>query len=60
MDDNEKKTGSFWLGVGLVGCGIVDAAFNPFAYMTAPQFIGSGATMIAISLGKPPKKDDKY
>lgn len=57
MDDNRRKNGSFWLGVGLIGCGIADAAVNPFAFMSAPELIGSGIAMIAISTGGKPKGD---
>ncbi len=58
MDNNTRKDGSFLMGVGLIGCGIADAAFDPFAFITAPKLIGSGIAMIAISTGKKPKEDD--
>lgn len=51
MDEDHFKTGAFLGGCGLVICGIADAAINPFAFMTAPELIGSGIAMIGISLG---------
>ncbi len=51
MNKKRMQTGSFIMGTGLIGCGIADAAFNPFAFITAPKLIGSGISLIAISLG---------
>lgn len=56
MKDKDIKNGSFWIGVALIGCGLVDAAFDPFAFITAPKLIGSGIAMIAVSRGKDPKE----
>jgi len=44
------KTGSFFLGSGLIVLGVVDAATNPFAFVTAPELFGAGATLIGISV----------
>ena len=58
MSDDGKKNGAFWAGIGLIGCGLADAAFNPFAFITAPKLIGSGIALVAISQGKKPEGDD--
>ena len=53
-----KNTTTFLSGLGLFALGIADAAINPFAFATAPQFWTAGASLIALSLGmKSDKKD---
>lgn len=51
-----KNTVTFLGGLGLIALGVADAAFNPFAFATMPQFITGGIGMIGLSLGI---KDDK-
>jgi len=51
---NERN---FWVGVGLVVLGIVDAAFDPFAFATAPVFFTAGVGLMIGSQSKPKSKD---
>jgi hypothetical protein len=46
-----KNTLTFASGLGLIALGVVDAAVNPFAFATAPQFWIAGGAMVATSLG---------
>lgn len=52
-----RENGAFWAGVGLIGCGVADAAMNPFDFATATELIGSGITLIGISVGLSPDQD---
>ena len=58
MSDENRKKGAFWMGVGLVGCGVVDAAVDPFAFITAPKLIFSGIALISVSVGMNPELDN--
>lgn len=52
MRNEQRKSYAFLMGLGLIACGVADAALNPFAFATAPQFFTAGAASIAISIGK--------
>lgn len=58
MNNEVRKNGTFWTGIGLIGCGLADGVLNPFAFITAPKLIGSGIALIAISQGRKPREDD--
>ena len=64
-DDDRRMTrmmraGSFGLGVILIGAGIADAAFNPFAFITADKLLLTGGTLVAIGVsGKKGNGNDK-
>ena len=42
-------------GYVMIGLGVVDAAWNPFAFITAPQFIAAGTALIALARGQKDK-----
>jgi hypothetical protein len=46
-----KNALTFASGLGLIALGVVDAAINPFAFATAPQFWIAGSALVATSLG---------
>jgi hypothetical protein len=54
------KQANFWVGAGLVGLGLVDAAVNPFAFVTAPELFAAGiALMVASQSGSSKGKNKK-
>jgi hypothetical protein len=62
--DNDKmtpiaKVGSFAMGSGLVVLGVVDAIWNPFAFITAPKLFAAGTAMITIGLAGKKNKNDR-
>lgn len=52
MSNEHRKHYAFLTGLALIACGVADAALNPFAFATAPQFFTAGAASIAVSIGK--------
>lgn len=40
---------NFVSGLGLIGLGVADAAFNPFGFATAPQFLTAGVALMVAS-----------
>ena len=50
-------------GYALIGLGVVDGIWNPFAFITAPQLLTAGTALIALSRGQRGKgenSDGKY
>ena len=41
--------GKLIIGSGLIIAGIIDAAFNPFAFSTAPELFTTGVAVLALS-----------
>lgn len=56
MKPPSSRATNFLMGLGLVGLGVVDAAFNPFAFATAPQFFTAGVALMVAAQSSAPKK----
>jgi hypothetical protein len=54
MDKRWARAVRVSCGVVLIGAGLVDGAWNPFAFVTAPILLSTGAGLLAISDGKSP------
>lgn len=53
------RLGCFVTGTGLVFAAVVDAAFNPLAFIEAPQLLASGVGLMVVgATGKAGGKND--